>query len=359
MRRRWKISLGALGLVLAAAAAPILYIETQCADPLPGLAAHAPYRSLLPGEEGRRREANSWLTYPEWSIVYSAESYGRFLDRAPPSRFDWIGQIATFWSGYCTVNRAAAASGGAADYKVMLYTIGLSFSAEMLVKGVYETTFGHLFERLDGADSAADLYSAAVQQRYAAFMHQTPWYAFGFGEALAGLWALPAQGSLIRHWERRFAVGAEYGVKGLYAGLIGWASGATLGRDEPTLRFVARAEPARLAAIDSRLRPAGALPGGLAIVEAPRYAAFTELLLRLSDAGVDLVEIAGNDDILVTVRAPSARPAPAGTATLLDVPLADRPGWRRLGLAVKVGRLLPLLREVRAGGGEIEHVYDY
>jgi hypothetical protein len=41
------------------------------------------------------------------------------------------------------------------------------------------------------------------------------------------------------------------------------------------------------------------------------------------------------------------------------MPLDDRPGWRRLGLSTKVPDLLPLLRAVQAGGGEIEHVYDY
>ena len=56
---------------------------------------------------------------------------------------------------------------------------------------------------------------------------------------------------------------------------------------------------------------------------------------------------------------PAAARPPAGTVTLLEVPLADRPGWRRVGLGVKVGRLLPLLRATRAAGGEVEHVYDY
>jgi hypothetical protein len=359
VRRRWKILLGALALAAAGIAAPIAYIETSCTEPLPGLQANAPYRSVMPGDAGRRREANSWLTYPEWYIVYSAESYGRFVAHERPSRFPYLAHVRGFWSGYCAANRAAAGSGGAADYSVMIYTIGISYSAEMLAKGLYENTWGRVFEWIGGHDSGNDRYTAGVQQRYGAFMHETPWYRFGFGDALAGLWATPASGNVVRHWERRFAYSAEYGFKSLYAAALGWASGATLGRDELTLRFVVRGEPATMAAVDRRLRPVGRLPGGLAVVEAQRYAQFTDLLQRLAATDAALVEIAGNDDIFVTLRAPADRSAPAGTVQLLAQPLDDRPGWQRLGLAVKVDRLLPLLRDLRASGAELEHVYDY
>ena len=359
MRRRWKVFLGALGLTLAAAAAPVIYIETACTDPLPGIQANRPYRSLLPSAEGRREEARTFLTFPEWYIVHSADSLGRYLERGRPSGFSWFGEVGGYWTSYCALNRAAAGSQAGADAKIMLYTIGISFSAEMLVKGAYENTWGRAFEWIGGASSGSDRHATRVQQRYGAFMHETPWYSFGFGDALAGLWATPTSGNAVRHWERRFALSAEYGFKALYAAAIGWASGATLGRDERSLRFVARAAPETVAAVDPRLRPVARLPGGRTAVEAPRYAQFTDLLGRLAASGVGLVEIAGNDDIFVTFLAPAGRPAPAGTVRLLEQQLDDRPGWRRVGVAVRVDRLLPLIRAVRASGAELEHVYDY
>ncbi|HEY0012727.1 MAG TPA: hypothetical protein VGB79_07720 [Allosphingosinicella sp.] len=359
MRRRWKILLGALALAGTAIAAPIVYIETSCSDPLPGLQATAPYRPLMAGAEGRREEARTFLTYPEWYIVYSAESLGRFLETRPPSAYSYVADVRGFWRGYCAANRAAAGSQAGSDAKVMIYTIGISYSAEMLLKGLYENTWGRAFEWIGGHESGNDRYTARVQQRYGAFMHETPWYRFGFGDALAGLWATPVSGDAVRHWERRFVYTAEYGFKSLYAAVLGWASGAALGRDEPTLRFVVRAEPEAIAAVDRRLRPVGRLPGGLTVVEAPRYAQFTDLLQRLAATDAALVEIAGNDDIFVTLRAPADRPVPPGTVQLFAQPLDDRAGWQRLGLAVKVDRLLPLLRALRTSGAEFEHVYDY
>ena len=65
---------------------------------------------------------------------------------------------------------------------------------------------------------------------------------------------------------------------------------------------------------------------------------------------VELAEIAGNDDILSPCSCPSAPRPPAGAVALIEVPLADRPGWRRVGVSVKVERLLPLLRATARGG---------
>lgn len=360
MKRRWKILLGIGGLTLVAALTPIVYIETACTAPVAGLEASADFRSRLPDQAGRRPEARTWLTYPEWYIVYSADSYGRYLAAGNrPSGFGHWSEIRGFWSGLCAVNRASAPSGGAGDAKVMLYTIGLSFSAEMLAKAAYENTLGRISEWIGGWRSPNDRYNAAVWQRYGAFMHHTPWYAFPFGSTAGGLWGTGAEGHGIRHWERRLALSLEYGVKAAYGGLIGWASGATLGRDEQTLRLVARAEPEALRQIDPRLRPVASLGNGLLAVEAPRYETFTQLMQRLAQSPVQLLEIAGNDDVFVTLLLPEGGRPPAGAVPLIEMPLRDRPGWRRIGLNVKVPQLLALLREARASGATVEHVYDY
>lgn len=354
MKRRWKITLGlgVAGLVLALA--PIVMVETRCRSPVAGEDAYQP---LLTDRRWHRDEARTWLTYPEWHIVYSAQEFARFLRDRPPSAYPYLRDIGGFWSSLCAMNRA---SGGRADTatKVMLYTIGHSFSAELLVKASYENTLGRLSEWLGGWRSADDLYARKVQERYGAFLEQTPWYAFPFGDALAGLWRTRDKGSLLRHWERRLALSAEYGVKAGYAKLIGWASGASLGRDETTLRMLVQAGPDRIAAIDPRLRPVATMAGGLTLVEAPRYAPFTDIVRKLAAAGADPVEISGNDDVFVTLLMPPGAPPPARGEPLFAIP-AGEPGWRRVGLSVKVRDLSEVVRSAAGSGGRLEHVYDY
>lgn len=358
MKKRWKIALGLGGLLLAVIVAPIAYVETACRGPSETVRPDEGYRRRLTGGPGIRKEARTWLTYPEWHIVYSAESYGHFLAGRPPSAFPYFRHIGGFWSSYCALNKVTSASGGTGEAKVMIYTIGISYTIELGLKGLYEKTIGRLFEWVAGSASAGDAYSARVQQSYGAFMHETPWYEFPFGEALRGLWRTRETSQYVRNGERRAALSVEYGVKAGYAGIIGWASQSTLGPDQRTLRMLLPAG-AEAAAVDPRIRIVGRTGEGLTVAEAPRYAQLTDILVKLAAARIDPVEIAGNDDIFVTVRAPAAAPAPPSATVLLSMPLDDRAGWRRLGLSTKVARLGPLLRAVRAGGGEIEHVYDY
>jgi hypothetical protein len=358
VKRRWKVLGAAGGLLVAAALAPILYIETSCRSPAEGAQSDR-YRSIIRDAAWRRDEARTWLTYPEWHIVYSAASLGRFLQTGRPSGYSYWRDVRSFWSGYCAVNRAAAARGGApTDARIMLYTIGLSYAAEMLIKAAYENTLGRVAEWLGGWRSADDLYAAKVQQRYGAFMHETPWYEFPFDQAFSGLWDTTEDRAHLRHWERRLALSGEYGVKAGYARLIGWASGASLGRDERTLRFVARAEPEDVASIDPRLK-AVANARGLMVLEAPRYAQFTELLGKLAAANVPLVEIAGNDDIFLTALVPDKIAHPPSGTEIMSMPLGDRPGWRRVGIATKVPSLTAIISAIRRSGGSVEHVYDY
>jgi hypothetical protein len=358
LKKRWKIAIGLGGLLLAVSLVPIAYVETACRGPSGTVRPDESYKRLLTSGPGLRKEARTWLTYPEWHIVYSAESYGRFLVKRPPSAFPFFRHIGGFWSSYCALNKVTSASAGTGEAKVMIYTIGISYTIELGLKGLYEKTLGRLFEWTAGSSSAGDLYSARVQQSYGAFMHETPWYEFPFGEALRGLWRTRERGEFVRNGERRAALSVEYAVKAGYAGIIGWASNSTMGPDQRTLRMLlpAGADPA---SVDARIRTVGRTGQGRVVVEVPRYAQLTDILGRLAAAGVDPVEIAGNDDIFVTILAPAAAPPPEDASVLLSMPLDDRTGWRRLGLSTKIVRLGPLLRAVRAGGGEIEHVYDY
>nr|WP_294812233.1 hypothetical protein [uncultured Sphingomonas sp.] len=358
MKRRWRAAIGLVAVVATTILIPVVYIEGGCRAPLPGATADSPYRAILEPRE-RRPEGRTWLTYPEWHIVYEADSYARHLSSgARPSGFAFGSQIASFWSSYCTVNRLTRGSASGGDAKVMIYTIGISYSVELAVKAAYENTIGRLSEWLGGWHSADDRYAAAVQARYGAFMHETPWYRFPFGEAFAGAWRTREPNAWGRHWERRFASSAEFGVKAGYAKLIDAATGATLGRDELTLRLVARGSPAQLTAIDRRLKAVRVPGADLTVLEAPRYAQFTDIVARMARAGATLVEIAGNDDIFVTLLQRNGTPPPKLGTVLMTMPAAQA-GWQRVGVSVKVTQLLDLVRVAVAGDAVLEHVYDY
>lgn len=353
MKKRWKVLIGLATVAALFVALPVGYIELGCRGGGDAVAIK-PYRTVGPTE---RPEARSWLTYPEWHIVYAADSLGVWLAAGKrPSGYPYLADARNFWTSYCQLNRQVSGHEGSGDARLMLHVIGLSFTAEMLVKSVYESTFGRLSEVIGGWASPEDRYAARVQQSYGTFMQETPWYRFGFGSALSGAWRVPGTG--FRYWERRVALSSEYGVKAAYAKAIGGANSATLGPDETRMRMVIGARPAQVAGLDPRLAPVRPISHGATLVDTPRYATFSDVALRLADRNVKIIEIAGNDDIFVTALMPNARPPKlAGVRTVMTMALPDR--RVRQGLAVKVPDLVSLLNAIRAQGGTVEHVYDY
>ena len=336
-----RLALGA-GLLLAALLAPVLWVETACRG---GEVVSARADPLLPPED-RRSEARTLMTYPEWHIVHAYDDYARVIADGPPHAYGFLRAVGQFWGASCDLMRAAPAHGGA-DWttRQTMHVIGVSFTAEMLLKALYEETLGRLAHATFGRGPLDDL-SAAQAADYAAFLRQVPWYRWDFGEAAQALDA--AATDTPRDRERRLALGAEYRAKAAYAGMIAGAVAAT-GEDALTMRSVVTSADADALSAVEGVTVIGPLGGGTEI-ETPRYAAFTALLPALAATGADFAEIAGNDEIMATFTGPD----PAEGA--LRVMPRQGYGDSRSLVLMGVGELLD---RVRAGAGGLEHVHDY
>src|SRR5438876_10499161 len=296
LRKTLRRFLRALVIFIALAViVPLVYIEGTCSPTASATSAAAP-AAALPSidEKGYRRKLdNTYFTFPEWYIVYSFEDFGRFLDSSSESHFNYLGHILGFWRSFCTINRAMPpAAESRSEVKTMIYVIGISYSAEYAVKGLYENTIGRVFEWIRGEKrTPQDDYARAVLQDYAAFLYTVPWFKYPFREKLDGLMAIttPTQ-SIPRTWERGFALGAEYFVKIGYASLIQKALDAS-GDDEPRdIMFVVAALPPQVLAKEPRIKPIRALAQQWQLVQTPRYKALTEILQGLLDQGFGLAE---------------------------------------------------------------------
>ena len=338
----------------------VLWIEGTCRGGAAAVTAPASASRIEPGD--RRPEVNSYLSYPEWYIVHAYEDFVGVLKQHDEHVFGYLASIRGFWSSYCRLNRLVSGHGTTPlDTKVMLYTIGVSFTGEMALKGLYEITIGYLTAAIRGDErTAEDRFALAVAQDYARFLRQTPWYAYPFGTTLVRFWRETplASGSIVRTIERRFALSAEFTIKAVYAKLIALLAG--LSPAELRNRSVVRSVDLAVTTADPRVTLVRRLTAQDAIIETPRYRAFTDIVVALARRGDDMVEIAGNTNVLVTVLAPAAyRMTQQGVHELFAIPLQSRPGWRRLGLDVKVTDLSPLIRQLASGNAEFEHVYDY
>ena len=360
---RWLRRLLGVLLVLALiVSAPILWIEKGCA--VSRDRSVGPRAPLVDERDYARRESDSYLSFPEWHIVYAYEDLAGVLQRGNESEFAYGRQIVGFWRSLCRLTGVVTARERVAtDTKVMLYTIGWSFTVELALKGAYEKTVGRLFEWWRGPDKTAeDEFVARDMQAYARFLHQTPWYAYPFTARLLDFWrSTPWQGGhRLRKLERRGLVTTEYGVKAVYGAVIGYASTTALGAADQEILTVVTGLDATDAAQEPTLKFVRVLGGGRTLVRTPRYQAYTDLLVRLARRGRNVVEIAGNQRILVTVLAP-AGPLPRlpGVDELFEAPLQSRPERRRIGLDVAVPQLAATIRALEKAGVSIEHIYDY
>ena len=356
MRKRRLLLLG-LGIGLLTLFSPIAWVETGCMQA--AVRDEPPYQPFLaPGHH--RPETNTYVTYPEWLIVHVYEDYAAVARFEGESAFPYFSSIDRYWSNLCVMTRQASARGAiTGDSKAMLYTIGVSFSLEMALKGAYERTAGWLTEAIGGnAPTPEDRFARAVADDYAVFLVQTPWYEYPFGGKLHAFWTdVPwSGGNVVRKLERRISFSLEFGIKAVYAKVIDAAAG--MAPAPLRIRSVVRGLSDSALAAESQVKLVDTLANGLQVVETPRYRDFTHILQRLARGGADVVEIAGNDDIFVTLLLPPGAPTLEGPL-LITAPVAARPSWHREGRLVKVANLAALVRRLDSFGAELEHVYEY
>ena len=310
-----------------------------------------------------RPEVDTYLTYPEWYIVWSYQERADHLAAGQPSAFPYFGAIGQYWSGYCSMDRITRGRYpfNAGDH-LMLVVIGTSFTVEYAIRGAYEKTVGRLSEWLArGQAVAEDRYAARLAQEYAAFVHIRPWYEFSFARGLKGLWRETALWGPhpLRSWERKGYLTADYALQAAYAWLIEQASHATYGiEDTRTYVWIEGASDAVFAP-DGRVRSAKELENRAFIASLPRYQEFTDVAVGLAAGGAHFVEIAGNDEILLTAIVPRGWTSPAEGQVVFSASILSRPDRARVALRCPVGALRATLTSLEQSGVVIEHVYDY
>jgi hypothetical protein len=367
LRKLARVAAIAVVLIVAAIGVLVASIEFGCRGDAAKAAASAAsdqpsFAIDIPAY--RRNEASTYFTFPEWYIVYVAEDFGNFLDSANESAFHYVSAISGFWSSLCTIKRRTYGRAAmSTDVAVMIYTIGVSFSAEYAIKGLYESTLGRLTEWIRGPElTAEDRFAHDVAKDYAKFLYAVPWYKYPFAGKLGQFWRETPTGgpAPVRKWERRLAVTLELGVKSGYGFVIQKALDASSDEEAREIMLVVRGLTDADLAAEPRMRLVKDLGEDARLVIVPRYQVFSDIAVALSRKGRTIAEIAGNHNILMTAVLPEgAAPPVNGLSELFSMGLAARPSWRRAGFDVKVDALVGIVREFDRAGIAIEHLFDY
>ena len=309
-------------------------------------------------------EDQTFLTVPEWYLVFNPNEYADFLAGGNnPSDFPFWRSIDEYWTLY---DRVSAESAGLypenAEYQTMLWVIGVSTTAEFIAKGAYENTIGRLTRWTASEDTPEDLLIQEAHAAYGELIYYEPWYEFPFADYAGRIWTDTSffGSNFIRKLERKLMFTAEFAFKSLYASVIGYASQSAYGPSEGMVTMHVVGDAERIAATDPRLEILRDFGDGDVVITAPRWGGFTEIMPTLADAGTRFVEINGNDEmVFTTVEAEESKAVPDHARLLFDSMVISPTGKKRSVYVVRIEHLADALQSLQRHDIELEHVFDF
>ena len=251
-----------------------------------------------------RDEAQSFLTVPEWYLVFNPKEYADYLEEGnDPSDFPYYASIDEYWKLYDrSMKLVSSAYAENEEYNTMLKVIGVSITLEYTAKMLYENTVGKVFSWFhNGTNSDDERMIIAAQQAYSNFIYDKAWYEFSFMPWVGKVWSTSntTDSNWLRKVERKLFFTFEFTFKAGYAKLIEWAARASY--EEPVTDIYLLTS-----STDSSFQTANHVKiiyeeGTKKIIGIKRWGVFTKTMLTLNDSSLNITEIGGNDQIVVSV----------------------------------------------------------
>lgn len=311
-----------------------------------------------------RSPDQTFLTFPEWYLVYSPAEYATFVaEHRPQSAYPFFGQIAQFWQGYAAIAgeiRRYPFNGG---YHLMVMVIGLSTTVEYTIRGIYEATIGRIFEALTlgSRPLPEDVFAARYARAYVDFIRVYPWYEFDFRAQLKSLWSDYPLGAanLPGRLERRYALTTELLAKTGYAWLIKLGTRSVYAQPSPVTAVTLTQAPRIITGLPQLKLRAHDAATGQVLVTIPRYQAFTTYSLALAAQGENFTSIAGNAGEVVASFLGKTGAPPVQGRVLFTQPILTQPGLERWVIAIPIAALGRALRSATRENVTVEHIYDF
>ena len=309
-----------------------------------------------------RPEEQTVLTVPEWYLVFNPKEFADYLEAGKnPSDFPYYASINEYWKLSDRSKQLVSEAYPPNDeYNTMLQVIGVSFTLEYTAKILYEQTVGRVFSWF-ATPTISDQEAAIIDahRAYSDLIYHTAWYEFRFLPWVKKVWSVSntKESRWLRSMERRLFFTMEFTIKAGYAQLIEWGAQASYEDPVTTIHLLARTTEEIHGSDDIAVVKA---QGDDRIIGVPRWGAFTTAMLSLSEEHLEIREIGGNDEIVVSLLASEERELAFGNVvTLYRSDLVTDSQRSRIVCLVPVKELLPLIRYAKANAFEVEHLFDY
>ena len=309
-----------------------------------------------------RDEAQTFLTVPEWYLVFNPKEYADYLEAGNnPSTFPFYASIDEYWTLYDrSMKLVSEAYPENEEYNTMLNVIGVSITMEYTAKMLYENTVGRLFAWFsNGTLSDEERVIIAAQRAYSDLIYDKAWYEFDFIPWVKKVWTVSntAKSNWLRKTERTLFFTLEFTFKAGYAKLIEWAAKASY--EEPVTDIYLIISTTDSLHTSEHLKIVQEKEDKK-IIGIKRWGAFTKTILEIADSNMDILEIGGNDEILVSVLVDdNQRPIFTNDQLLYESNVVSSTQRKRKVYLLPVSRLLSFVREAKHADIEVEHIFDY
>lgn len=292
--------------------------------------------------QDRRPADQTFLTYPEWYLVFSPEEQANYFKTQTATSFPFNSHTRQIWESYQIVNNQIKGNFPPNQgYHFMIWVIGTSASIEYSIKSWYETLIGRITDtHVPLTDE--DIFNAKFTQDYVTFIKDRPWYEFDFKSRLFNLWTENSfwGANFMRKIERKYILTSELFVKWMYGKLIGIG----------TKKVYEEALPTTLVVLEDN-----------STMALPRYDKFNAAICKLALEGKIFKEIAGNNSaILITILKSKNKEFTAeNTQELFKQPITSDTDKERIALVTPVTQLNKLLVQLHNENIFIEHIFDF
>jgi len=296
----------------------------------------------LTNKKDCRPADQTFLTFPEWYLVFSPEEQAAYFKHTTATSFPYMSHTRQIWESYHIVNNQIKDNfPDNPGYHFMIWVIGSSASIEYSIKSCYEVLIGRITDTKKVV-TAEDKFNSDVTEEYVNFIKDKPWYEFNFKRQLGKLWSdTPFYGNhFLRKIERRYILTSELMVKWGYGKLIGLGTEQVYEEALPTTTVITTDDKC---------------------INLPRYDRFNQAITKLSEEGKTFKEIAGNNSaILLSILVPSSYNKTFENAQIVFTqPITSELSTKRIVLATPVIKLSTLLLLLDTENIRIEHIFDF
>lgn len=308
-----------------------------------------------------RDEGQSFLTVPEWYLVFNPKEYADFLEAGNnPSDFPYYASIDEYWALYDrSLKLVSAAYPENEEYNTMLEVIGVSITLEYTAKMLYEKTVGRIFSWFsNGTPSDEEKTIIQAQRAYSDFIYDKAWYEFEFMPWVKKVWSISntAESNWFRKMERTLFFSLEFTFKAAYARLIEWGAKSNYAEPVTEIYMLVSATDSLQATPHLKIVQED---GEKKLISITRWGAFTNTILELAGNGMEVLEIGGNDEILVSVLVDNNQQSVFKDELLYESRVVTQTDRKRQVYLLNVNRLLPFVQEGKQKDVEVEHIFDY